>query len=279
MTLQAYFTPESPAEALDLKAAHGSDLLVIAGGTVLMQQIHDGRIFPARAMGLRRAGLDGVSANGALTLGAAATMTAVARAPDLPPILNQAAASVGGWAIRNMATVGGNLFNQPPYGDFTTALLALETTLTISRRGGERRVGLDQFLAGGRVLDETELITALEVAHPAGRTVYRKFGRRQSNAPTIVTVAAQIGLDADGRVELARIALGGAQNVTCRSAAAEDALLGLPFNERTIAAAAQAAAQAADPVTDPIATAWYRRRMIDVQLRQALSSLLDEAGA
>ena len=42
--------------------------------------------------------------------------------------LHPVARAVGGPAIRNMATVGGNLFAPSPYGDFTAALLALDAT-------------------------------------------------------------------------------------------------------------------------------------------------------
>ena len=40
-------------------------------------------------------------------------------------LLHPAARSVGGPAVRAQATVGGNLFAPPPYGDFAAALLAL----------------------------------------------------------------------------------------------------------------------------------------------------------
>ncbi|TJW19990.1 MAG: xanthine dehydrogenase family protein subunit M, partial [Mesorhizobium sp.] len=51
-------------------------------------------------------------------IGASVTMAAIARHPDLTS-LSHAARAVGGPAIRNMATVGGNLFAPAPYGDFT----------------------------------------------------------------------------------------------------------------------------------------------------------------
>ena len=49
--------------------------------------------------------------------------------------------AVGGPAIRNMATVGGNLFAPAPYGDFAVALLALDATVhTTAGRSRHRRV-------------------------------------------------------------------------------------------------------------------------------------------
>ena len=52
----------------------------------------------------------------------------IARHPGSSAIARRRAA-VGGPAVRNMATVGGNLFAPSPYGDFAVALLALDATV------------------------------------------------------------------------------------------------------------------------------------------------------
>ena len=49
-----------------------------------------------------------------------------------------AARAVGGWAIRNMGTVGGNIFAPPPAGDVAVALLALDAAVKLVGSGGER---------------------------------------------------------------------------------------------------------------------------------------------
>ena len=44
--------------------------------------------------------------------------------------------------IRQMATIGGNLFAQTPYGDFTVALLALDAQVMVqSGYGSARAIG------------------------------------------------------------------------------------------------------------------------------------------
>jgi CO/xanthine dehydrogenase FAD-binding subunit len=48
------------------------------------------------------------------------------------------ARAVGGPQIRNMATVGGNLFAPHPYGDFAAALLALGARVVSAGQGGPR---------------------------------------------------------------------------------------------------------------------------------------------
>jgi CO/xanthine dehydrogenase FAD-binding subunit len=277
VTVRSYFTPESLAEALDLKASHGYDLHVIAGGTLLMPQINDGLFFPELVMGLRGAGMDAVQLNGSGIIGAAATMSQM-ESQDRYPILQEAAHGIGGWAVRNMATIGGNLFNQPPYGDFAVALLALGSKVKIESASGERPVDLDDFMSGGRHLEADELVTEVHIPAQSGQSAYRKFGRRKANAATIVTVAAQLDA-ADGVINAARVALGGADATARRSAAAEGVLNGASFGSKDegsflAAQAAAAAASASNPISDAVATEWYRRQMIEVQLKRLLSDML-----
>jgi xanthine dehydrogenase small subunit len=277
VTVRSYFTPESLDEALDLKASYGYELHVIAGGTLLMPQINDGLFFPELVMGLRGARMDGLHFNGSGIIGAAATMTQMER-QERYPILAQAAHGIGGWAVRNMATIGGNLFNQPPYGDFAVALLALGAQVKIQSASGERMVDLDEFMKGGRHLEADELVTEVHIPDQSGRSAYRKFGRRTANAATIVTVAAHI-VATRGVIESARVALGGADTTARRSEAAEKVLNGASFAGKGEAAAlaataAASAASASNPISDPVASEWYRRQMIEVQLKRLLSEML-----
>lgn len=274
MATQAYFLPQSVDEAVSLLAEHGPDLLVMAGGTLAMPLINEGVSMPRMVMGLRRAGLDGVGeSSGRLAIGATATMTQMLGQTAVP-MLQEAARAVGGWAIRNMGTVGGNLFAPPPGGDFAVALLALDAQVHILGANGARTIPLEDFYTGFMMtaLQPGELVTAFDVPRPTGRTVYLKAGRKHANTPAIVTVAARVATDG-GAVTDARIALNGVGPHPMRARSAEAALGGQPLDEAAIQAAAEAAAQECEPFTDAIASEWYRRRMTDVVVRRALTQL------
>lgn len=273
MTLKSYFTPESLEEALSLKAKYGEELMVMGGGTIVMHLINDGYLFPELAMGLRRAGMDQVQVNGSAVIGATTTLSQIA-ALESYPMLQQSAQSIAGWAVRNMGTVAGNLFARAPYGDLGVALLALDAQLKIQSSGKERTISLETFYAGSRQLAAGELISEIHIPAATGMTQFHKFSRRQANAPTIVAVAAQITFE-DSRVSAARIALGGAGQTPVRSAAAETALVGNSLTEESIREAAEAAAEASNPIADAVASVWYRRQMIAVQLRRTLTSMMD----
>jgi len=51
VTVSTYFQPTSVPEALALLGEHGPDLLVMAGGTIAMQQVNEGTSHPRLVMG------------------------------------------------------------------------------------------------------------------------------------------------------------------------------------------------------------------------------------
>jgi CO/xanthine dehydrogenase FAD-binding subunit len=262
-------------QALDLLAEHGSELLVMAGGTIAMPLINDGISMPEKVMGLRRAGLNTIAtADGVVRFGATTTLAQVAR-QEVVPLLKEAVSHIGGWQIRNMGTIGGNLFAPPPAGDLAAALLALDTSLKLVSTRGERIIPLNDFYTGFLATDLAggELVTEVLVPLPQGRTSYVKYGRKHANTPAIVTVAAQVMTGADGQVNDARIALNAVGPHPIRARQAERVLVAAPLSAATIAEAARVAADECDPFTDAIATDWYRRRMADVFVRRALESI------
>jgi CO/xanthine dehydrogenase FAD-binding subunit len=274
VTIQAYYQPQSMDEAVELLAEHGPGLLVMAGGTLAMPLINEGISLPEQVMGLRRAGLNYVDAsNGALKIGATATLTQMLAQTHIP-LLQQAAHHVGGWAIRNMGTVGGNLFAPPPSGDFAVALLALDAELSLVSQGEQRLLPLRDFYTGfmTTALAADELVGEIRVPRPGGKTVYLKYGRRHANTPAVVSVAAQVWLEGD-QVKDARLALNGVGPHPLRATQAEQALIGSGLDAQTIAAAATAAAAECQPFSDPVASEWYRRKMVDVFVRRALTQL------
>jgi CO/xanthine dehydrogenase FAD-binding subunit len=274
VSVKDYFLPESREDAIALLARHGPSLLVIAGGTVAMPLINEGISLPEQVMGLRRAGLDRVERDdGRLRIGAATTLTRLLDVTDVP-LLAEAVRSTASWSVRNMATIGGNLFTPPPGGDVAVALLALDATVTLASARAERTIALEDFTTGfmTNVLQPDELLVEIGVPIAAGEWAYLKHGRKHANTPSVVTAAIRLHR-AEGAVTDARVALTGAGVHPIRARAAEELLVGAALDDATIARVAAAAAEHADPPTDAVATAWYRRRMIEVIVRRALAQL------
>ena len=273
MTVASYLLPTSVAEAVELLRAHGPELLVLAGGTVAMPLLNEGVRQPARVMGLRRAGMAGMERReGGLRIGATTTLTALA-AQDAVPVLATAARRTGSWAVRNMATVGGNLFSAPRGGDVATALLALDAVVEATGSSGSRTIPLESFFTGlmTTALAADELVTAI-VVPPQGLASFVKLGRREANSPAVVTVAARVVTDEDAVTE-ARIAIGSVGPHPVRVRAAESLVVGRRLDVPSLRRAAEAAAAAVEPHSDAVASDWYRRRMVGVVVGQALEQL------
>jgi len=261
------------AEALGLLDEHGPAMLVMAGGTLAMPLINKGVSRPEKVMGLRQAGLDYVrSVDGGVHIGAAAPLSRV-RASSGVPLLAEAVKNVAGWAVQNMGTAGGNLFAPPPAGDLAVALLALDAQVKLaSHRRGERLVPLAEFFTGflTNCLAPDELVVEIQVPKPIGKTVLLKYGRLYTNTPAIVSVAVRL-LARNGRVNDVRIALNAVGPHPFRARQAETTLRGAALHAEIFAAASSTAAAECEPFTDPIASADYRRRMVNVFVQRALA--------
>ena len=203
-------------------------------------------------------------------LGAGVTFARVLAERDLG-FLHPVARSIGGPAVRNMGTVGGNLFAPAPFGDFATALLALDATLQVQGSFGAREVAIEEFLSA-RDRGQNALVIALTVPRPAGPEAfrYRKISRIKPKGASVMTIAVSLPTSG-GRITNARVAFGSMGTIPLRAKAAERALEGRSLEAQTIAAAAAAVLEGLAPSDDSLASAWYRREVAGVHLKRLLS--------
>jgi CO/xanthine dehydrogenase FAD-binding subunit len=269
-----YHIPDTTQEVLTLRAEHGAGSMLMGGGTIVMTMMNEGLPHPEVVIGMKRAGLDKIASdNGSRLVGAMATIAAVAS--DDHPMLSRAAQACGGWAIRNMATIGGNLFAPAPAGDLGVALLALDAALRIESLEGRRTVPIGVFFDDGRRLDEREVLTGVEVPAPGAVTRFVKYGRKHGPTPSVVTVAISLRMDGQN-VSDARIALGSMGPHPVRARRAESMLDGHELTPQLIEEAADATTEGLDGLTDAVASGWYRRRMASLHVGRLLTDVMDE---
>lgn len=274
MPIEQFFAPDTVDGALDVLNEYGSDALILAGGTMVMPLLNEALTSPRIVLSLQRTGLDKVNVNGQVEIGATTTL-ARASQMDALPLLAAATGEIGSWAIRNMATLGGNIFAPPPSGDAAVALLALDAQLNIQSKNGTRTLPLDALYSGlfQTNLKPEELVTRIVVPKTRGKTAWLKYARREANAPSVVSVAVRIHTDPEGIITEARIALGGANDFPMRAKAAEKALVGSGLDAKSISDAANEAMQEAKPFTDALASEWYRKKMVGVYVRRVLEGV------
>ena len=150
-------------------------------------------------------------------------MTAVARHRDLG-FLAKVANAIGGPAIRNMATVGGNLFAESPYGDLTVALLALDARVSVAEAGTPGvELPLAVFLAERDSFHAGKIVTAVTFEIPEKDEFrFLKVSRVKPRGVAVVSIAAVLKEDLNG-ISSARIAFGCMADRPVRAKAVEAA--------------------------------------------------------
>lgn len=262
LALQTFATVKDANAAL--KAA-GTRYL--GGGTLVVRAANEGDVSVSGLIRSTEPSLSTIAVAGdKARIGASVTMAAIARHPDLGA-LAKAARAVGGPAVRNMATVGGNLFAPAPYGDFAVALLALDAI--VGTDDGE--ASIETFLAnrdGSRAI-----VTSVSFKLPKADSFrFLKVSRVKPKGVSVLSIASVLEPAPDGTVSSARIALGCMADRPMRAKAAEKALIGRSLTKDGIAPALAAVNDGTSPATDPIASAWYRNEVLPVHLGRLLLS-------
>jgi xanthine dehydrogenase small subunit len=272
---QIFHLPGSLPELLALRAAHPTAWL-LAGGTDLNLRISDHREAPAEVICLLNVPeLHRLEAGPeALLIGAAVPyrrLLALCRAePGFAP-LAALLARLGSRQIRGLGTLGGNLGTASPIGDALPPLAALGATLRLASIRGAREMPVEAFLTGYRrnALAADEVIESIRLPRPpaGAHLACEKISKRHDQDIATVGAALLVELQA-GSVSMARLAFGGVGPTVLRAARAEAALIGRPFEEPAIAAAAAALAEDIAPLSDLRGSAAYRLAVAQGLLRR-----------
>ena len=321
-----YFNPRDIPSTLELLALHGSQAVLLAGGTDLLVRMKQGLASPAVVINLKDVeGLKGITKqkDGSLVIGALTRLTELLESPVIRkryPGLWKAAEAVSAPPLQNMGTVGGNLaqenrclyYNQTPawrkakpvcfkaggtvcnavkggkhcyavyQGDLAPMLIALSARVVLSKKGGSRILPLEELYTGkGKVplaMGRDELIEGV-ILPPSERNRlchYEKLRLRQAIDYPLVGVAVCISLSEDkktcqsGRLVLTAVGSGPVM--------ADDGELmgGAEITEEWVSALSEVAYKAAKPVPNVLTPPAYRKRMVRVLTRRALSKALKE---
>jgi carbon-monoxide dehydrogenase medium subunit len=260
-----YSRPDTVDAALALLAEHGEDATILAGGHSLLPVMKLRLAAPEMVIDIGRlAELNYIRVDGdEVAIGG------VTRYRDLVisgvlaaecPLLPAVARTVGDPQVRHRGTLGGSLAHGDPASDLPAAVLALGGTVVLRSPRGTRSVPITEFYTGvfSSVKEPDELV--VEVRVPRTGTAgwaYEKFTRR-SNDWAIVGVAV-----VDGRVGLVNMG-----STPLRASATEAALA----EGRSVEEAAALADVGTEPPADNAGTPEYRRHLVKVLTRRALTT-------
>lgn len=284
-----YRRPGSLEEALSLLDETEGSYAILAGGTDLIVQMEAGAASPGLVVDVKKIpDLNRLewSERGGLFMGAAVPLGRLIAYGPLRqhfPLLADACGHIGSTQIRNRASLGGNICNGAPSADSAPALLCLDAWAVIASVKGTRKIPMTEFFLGpGKTaVGPGELLVGLELPKPPPFSdgVYLRHGTRKEMDIAVANVACFLVLEPQGkRVKDARIALGAVAPTPVRAGQAESVLRGKVINRDLVQEAAQLARAAADPISDIRASADYRRALVEVLTRRALTRVSETLG-
>jgi len=246
-----YVRAGSIAEALELLAEPGLTSRPLAGGTdVLVYVRHEKPPFDRLVDISRVPEMKAIERRGGeILIGGAVTFTEAAESvllQETAGCLAEACLTVGGPAIRNAGTLGGNVVNAAACADSLPPLVCLDTVAHLCSLTGERMLPVSALIRGANrtAIQPGELLTHFTFsAPPAGvRHAFTKLGRRNAQAISRLSMAAIGRLDEQGRVDYVRLSPGAAMPTPRRFPEVEGMLVGqIPTDELLAAAGARTA--------------------------------------
>ena len=310
-----YHCPRTLDEALALLAEHGTDAKPLAGGQSLIPAMNFRLATPAVLVDLNAiSGLafidGGATQHDGATKVAPSVRTSEGEALASPtddvlpirigamtrhrdversaliarhaPLITQTMPHVAHAAIRTRGTVGGSLAHADPAAELPAVMLALDATLTLISRDRTRHLRAEDFFIGlfATALEPGELLIEVSVPPPMPRAsfAFQEMSRRHGDF-ALAGVAAAVCVDESNRCTSARITLLSVGDRPVLASHAARALVGhAPTTDAIRAAASAAATEDIDPPGDIHASSRYRRQLVSVLTRRALTAAFGENG-
>jgi carbon-monoxide dehydrogenase medium subunit len=280
-----YFAPQTVDEVLELLTRYGDDAKILAGGQSLIPMMKLRIASPRYLIDVNRvSSLTGFRHSGdGFVFGALCTHAEIAESTLIRehlPIMTDAANVTADVQVRNRGTLGGSLAHADPAGDWPTALLALETEVTITGLQGVRQVPLTEFIVDAYTtqLGPAEIVTEVSVPFPRRPCggAYVKFERRAGDF-AVASVGIQLELAEGGRFGKVAVSLGALGTAPSRARAAEALLQGQAPAPGLLGEAERLVRDEAQPFEDSRGTVDYKRHLAGVLFRRAFAAALDRA--
>lgn len=275
-----YYRPQTVAEVVSLLSQPHVDAVLLSGGALRLATTAD----PDYEAVIDLQSVEGLDViyraeDGAIFLGACATLQAVAAHEVAPPLLRRALTRSLPWNRRNGITVGEAVEFCDALPEWTAALLAFGAEVVFVA-AEERRIPLALVAQTPEQpkLPRKGLSTGVWLAPPAPLRVWGEAHVARTPADEAIVGVATVLDVADGVVRQGRLALCGVWpgGVARLAEAASAQLAGGRLDEARIAAVLAALDQEIAPVSDFRASAEYRRAMAGVLARRALNQCREQ---
>jgi xanthine dehydrogenase small subunit len=285
----AVWMPDTLSEAWQLKQQFGSEASYIAGGTLLQTHWEKGVPRPANLISLERIKeLQGIGKSmiAGETSSRVGSLTPISICRTPPPYLNEhlllveAARNIAAPAIRNRATVGGNITNG--FGDLIPALLAMDAELSFFCGKDYKRISvsdwiLTDFSTSNEILVCVYLPDKIEPTKEA--FFYKKVGLREAFSPSIVTVSGCCQRNGEGKVGSVRLAVGGSSIPPQRLIESENLIKGSVLSNKLLQELSQMVKKEFTPSEDRFSSAVYKQMVTANIIVSKLARIAGQEGS
>lgn len=283
MANETFFVPSDLDEACALLSDLGDKAIILAGGTDLMARFNRHR--RSRKESLVYVGdlsLDYIKeTDGQMIIGACATLTDIVASPLVRkelPLLALACSEMASPAVRNAATLGGNLGTNSRNADGVAALMALDAMVVTASTAGENRLPIEEFvstpkkqkLVNGGIVKQFEM----RCLSADDRWGWEKLKQRRGEGRSIVSVCVRAGMEGDICKNI-RLVLGSMATHPFVSKTAIQILEGKQLSLDLIDTVAEEIVTETDPTSDTRASAWYRKKAAQALVRRILSQIAE----
>ena len=219
----------------------------LAGGTDIYVELRVNPLWFDRLVDVKRIPEMSVisQSDGQVSLGAAVTFAHGIQNSILQkaaPFLVEACKTIGGPAVRNSGTYGGNVSNAAACADSLPALVCLEAVAHLRSPQGERLVKVEDLVTGPHEtkINKGELLThfTFKVPPAHAKSSFIKIGRRKAQSISRLSIAVIGTVDQAGIVDYIRICPGAAIAKPALFPGVQALLLGKRPDLETISAAA-----------------------------------------
>ncbi len=276
-----YYAPKTTEEALQNLTDLGYSGKVLAGGQSLIPAMNFRMARPSALVDLNNIAelaYIKLTDDGGIAIGTMTRDNAVEHDPIVKqrmPIVAETMGYIAHPQIRARGTFGGAIAHADPAAQLPALSLALNAKLLVKRKGAERWVTAEEFIVGPfmTVLEPEDMLAEVVLPPLAPRTAgsYKQVSRQRGGYAQAATISV-VSLDDRNRVKDVRCVLFSVGETPILSKYAAKVLVG---NEPTEAAIADVAAYAAknecDPGSDLHGTTEYRRQLVEVLVRRALT--------
>ena len=258
---------------------------VIAGGQTLVPMMAMRLARPTRLIDINHIlDLSYIrDADGAVVIGAVTRQCAMERdtlvAAKLP-LLARAIPHIGHAATRARGTIGGSIAHADPAAELPLVSVTLGATLLYRQDGATHEIPAADFHVGPMItsLPDGACLTAIRFPVWQGRvgTGFHEVNARASDF-AFASAAAQVALDADGKIARIALGIGGVTDFAIRLAGVETQLTGTKVEPDAVRDAVRAALESVDAMDDLQASAAYRRRTAAALAARAVADAIADA--